>query len=484
MRTGGGVMTASNRRRVLLVEDAAPMARVYREYLREEPYQVVHAETGTGALEILDGDPPPEAVILDLKLPDMNGMDILRHVRERAVPPSVVVITAHGSINTAVEAMREGAYDFLVKPFNADRLVFTLRNALERQHLNEVVRTYRETFERSEFCGFIGSSLPMQAVYRTIDSAAPSKATVFITGESGTGKEVCADAIHQRSPRYDKTFIALNCAAIPGELMESEVFGHVKGAFTGAVAERQGAAALAAGGTLFLDEICEMDMNLQAKLLRFVQTGSYQKIGSSKVEKVDVRFVCATNREPWAEVEAGRFREDLYYRLHVIPIHLPALRERDDDVVAIARHFLVVFAREEGKAFAGISPEAEEAIAGFDWPGNVRQLQNAIRNVVVLNAGETVLPEMLPEFMAGRERTGRKPAGRPSPNPAPAPVRPVIRPMWQAEKELIEEALRACDNNVPRAAALLELSPSTLYRRLRDFEKQNDRARGKEIDTG
>ena len=388
-------MTMPSRHRVLLVEDTTSLARVYVEYLRKEPYEVTQVETGAAALAEIEAR-TPDAILLDLALPDMNGLEILKRVRSQELPVAVVVITAHGSIATAVEAMRAGAYDFLVKPFSADRLVVTLRNAVERQRLARMVESLKEDFGRDQYFGFIGSSLPMQAVYRIVDSAAGSKATIFITGESGTGKEVCAQAIHQRSPRGREPFVALNCAAIPHDLMESEIFGHVKGAFTGAIAEREGAAARANGGTLFLDEICEMDLDLQSKLLRFVQTGSFVKVGGRATEKVDVRFICASNKDPLKEVEAGRFREDLYYRLHVIPVHLPALRERDEDVLVIARHFLVAFAKEEGKRFERFAPEVEAVLRGYHWPGNVRQLQNVLRNVIVLNDGETVTLDMLP----------------------------------------------------------------------------------------
>ncbi len=461
-------MKASGKSRVLLIEDATPLAHVYQEYLAKEPYQVTHVETGGEALGVIE-ERLPEAIILDLKLPDMNGLEILRHVRERRMATSVVVITADASINIAVEAMREGAFDFIVKPFKADRLIITLRNALERQQLVETVETLKDDFGRRTFCGFIGSSLSMQGVYSIIESAAPSKATVFITGESGTGKEVCAEAIHQRSPRKGKPFIALNCAAIPTELMESEVFGHVKGAFTGAVADRQGAATLADGGTLFLDEICEMDIGLQAKLLRFVQTGGFKKVGAPKTESVDVRFLCASNRDPWEEVRAGRFREDLFYRLHVIPLHLPPLREREGDVLDIAHHFLAEFAAEEGKDFKGFSPEAEQIIADYTWPGNVRQLQNAVRNMVVLNNGETVSVEMLPDHLGqeGMEKRASR-AAMPGNVAVPPEAGIKLRPMSEVEMDYIHEALRECGGNVPRAAALLELSPSTLYRRIRE----------------
>jgi len=470
---------ADQKSRILLIEDTLPLARVYQEYLKGEPYDVSLADTGKAALAALQKS-VPDAVVLDLHLPDMNGMEILKHISENALPTAVIVITAHGSVNVAVEAMRAGAVDFIVKPFNADRLVYTLRNAMERQRLVEIVETYRDEIDRQGYFGFIGSSLPMQAVYRMIDSAATSKATIFITGESGTGKEVCAEAIHRKSPRRDKAFVAINCAAIPKELMESEIFGHVRGAFTGALNEREGAAARADGGTLFLDEVCEMPLDLQAKLLRFIQTGTFTKVGGSHLQKVDVRFVCATNRDPLREVELGHFREDLYYRLHVIPIFMPPLRDRNGDVLELANHFLTSYTREEGKSFKGFSADAAAIVAGYDWPGNVRQLQNVMRQTIVLNTGDYIEAAMLsPEVRSapGARRSVPATYGVAASAPAAPPVpaaggerRVVIRPLADVERELIEEALRLTDNNVPRAAAMLEISPSTIYRKLQKWE--------------
>lgn len=319
----------------------------------------------------------------------------------------------------------------------------------------------------NSFYGFIGSSTAMQVVYRMIEQASTSKATVFITGESGTGKEVCAQAIHRASQRADKPFVALNCAAIPKDLIESEVFGHVKGAFTGATSDRDGAARQANGGTLFLDEIGEMDLRLQGKLLRFLQTGEFQRVGSSRSEKVDVRIVAATNRDPLFEVDAGRFREDLYYRLHVIPITMPALRERGEDIIEIALSFLLAFSAEEGRHFTGFSPEAGRMLLNYDWPGNVRQLQNVIRNIVVLNEGERVLPEMVPPPVGGR---WARPNGFRKPNqPAPGSVSG-IRPLAEVEREAIETAIALCEGNIPRAAVLLGVSPSTIYRKRMAWE--------------
>ncbi len=459
---------------ILLVEDSPTLAHVYGAYLGKENWNVILAETGAKALDLLRSR-QPQVMVLDLKLPDMDGLDILRQVIEEKIHCAVVVVTGHGSVHVAVEAMRDGAFDFIEKPCNADRLLYAIRNALKLRQMDAQVD---DQAVRQEYGGFIGASRAMQTVYRIIGNVAASRATVFITGESGTGKEVCAEAIHKQSPRSDKPFVTLNCAAIPKDLLESELFGHVKGAFTGAYADRQGVAAQAHGGTLFLDEIGEMDLSVQSKLLRFVQTGTFQKVGGNKTETVDVRLVCATNRDPLKEVEAGRFREDLYYRLHVIPIALPPLREREGDVLPIARRFLADFSSEEGKDFAGFSPESEARLSAYHWPGNVRQLQNVIRNIVVLHQGKLVTPDMLPPPLDNPVAEAPSPAPAANPQPwtgeerrAAIAIR-TIRPLWMVEKEAIEQAIALCDGSIPKAAALLEVSPSTIYRKRLSWEGQ------------
>ncbi len=479
-------MRQTRRHTVLLVEDTPSLARTYQGFLRDEPYDIRHVETGTEALDALE-DYTPQVVLLDLKLPDRDGLDILKEISARRLPCAVIVVTAHGSLDTAVQAMRGGASDFLVKPFNMERLKVTLRNVLERSELVQVVKAYQESIDRQSYEGFIGSSLEMQAIYRMVESAAASDATVFITGESGTGKEVCAQAIHRASPRSARPFIAINCAAIPKDLMESEVFGHVKGAFTGAVSDRPGAASLANGGTLFLDEICEMDPLLQTKLLRFVQTGSFTPVGGSRVESVDVRFICATNRDPLGEVREGRFREDLYYRLHVIPIFLPPLRDRGEDCLDIARSLLADYAGQEGKGFQRLAPEAERIITGYDWPGNVRQLQNVLRNVVVLNDGEEVTADMLPPTLtsparvaptqprrAGLSDVGQQPPYEPGEVTDMARLAELIRPLAEVEWDAIENAVALCGGDVRKAAVFLGIGPATIYRKrsLRRAESQ------------
>jgi DNA-binding NtrC family response regulator len=457
--------------RLLLVEDAPSILRLYREVLARLDVELIDAETGARALEALN-ETIPDIVLLDVELPDANGFEILRRIRARNLPSVVIVVTAHGSVKIAVEAMREGAYDFIIKPFAPDRLLVTVKNALERRQL-QTLAAAGDVAKTGRFGDLIGASLPMRAVYHIIESAAASRATMFVTGESGTGKELCAQAVHRLSPRRHGPFVAINCGAIPRELMESEMFGHVKGAFTGAVGTRTGAIARAQAGTLFLDEICEMELALQVKLLRVLQSGEFQKVGGSEVEHADVRYVCATNRDPWAEVQAGRFREDLYYRLHVVPCAMPPLRARGDDIVLLARHFLTAYAREEGKEFSDFDAGALHALRRYPWPGNIRELQNVLRNAVVFNSGGVLTEAMLPRLdsnAATRSIATLAPPPRAAATTAAAAA--TVKPLWLVEKEAIEEAIALCGGNIPRAAALLEINPSTIYRRKAEWEKE------------
>ena len=452
---------------------------LYLSYLSAADFSVDAVPSGEKALAAIR-QRQPQVVLLDLQLPDMDGLDVLRQARAEKCTASFVVMTANGSVRRAVEAMQAGAEDFLVKPFDQNRLLATLRNHLEKQRLARVLQSYREK-DRPGLEGMIGRSLAMQAVYRTIEAAAPSKATVFITGETGTGKELCAEAIHRLSPRARKPFVAINCAAIPKDLLESEIFGHVAGAFTGASKDRPGAASLADGGTLFLDEICEIDFDLQAKLLRFIQLETYRRVGGTRTEQADIRFVCATNRDPLAEVKAQRFREDLYYRLHVIPVEMPSLRARDDDVVLLAEFFLDHFARRDGKAFTGLDATGREALLAHSWPGNVRELQNAIQQAVVLTEGPLLTGQALaPGMRDPVPGHGAPPAAVQTPErPAaaaaaeePASGEPLL-PLWKIEKDAITRTLAACDGDVQKAAVVLEVSASTVYRKLQAWQKES-----------
>jgi len=465
---------------VLVVEDTPSLSATYRAILEKQDFTVETASTGAEALALLQTS-AYDALVLDVRLPDMTGLDVLDALRERGDGTEAVVITADGSINLAVDAMRRGAFDFIVKPLNAHRLVVTVTNATERARLKAEVSTLkRELGDETGFCRFIGRSPAMQTVYRIIRNAAPSSATVFVLGESGTGKELCADAIHRTSRRAAGPFVTLNCAAIPKDLLESEIFGHVRGAFSGATSDRKGAALAADGGTLFLDEICEMDIALQSKLLRFLQSKEVQRLGEDKVQRSDVRIVCASNRDPLAEVRAGRFREDLYYRLHVIPIELPPLRERGEDVVELAQHFLLRFAEEEGKAFEALSADALAAMRRHPWPGNVRQLENLMRQLVVLNDGRTIELAMLPANIRASAATsvtdGVPPADARRFLEAAPPMaahgvgEQSVGPLETTIREAIERAIAASGGSIPKAAQLLEVSPSTLYRRIEAWE--------------
>ena len=481
--------------RLLLVEDTPSLSMVYEQVLRRAGHAVTTAATLAEARAKFEAV-RPRLVLLDLQLPDGDGLDFLDQLHAGAPDVRVIVVTANGSINRAVEAMRAGAFDFLVKPFDSGRLLSAVQNALASMPLaDDAAADLDDTEEVDGFEGFIGRSPAIQEIYRMVRSIGRSTATVFITGESGTGKDVCARAIHAVSSRRAKPFVPLNCAAIPRDLLESEVFGHLKGAFTGALSDKPGAAAVANGGTLFLDEICEMDLSLQTKLLRFLQTSTIQPVGSARSIPVDVRIVCATNRDPAEEVRRGRFREDLYYRLHVVPIHMPPLRGRCEDILEIAQANLLTFAAEEGKSFTGFDPQAAEILANRPWPGNVRQLLNVIRNVVVLHDGVLVTPSMLPAEVTLSAPVSAVPAATDAPYPSgntgvltlapvlppPAPTRSRISPLVgltlaEVERELIEATITHCDGSIPRAARMLELSPSTVYRKLEGWGAPQRRA--------
>jgi two-component system repressor protein LuxO len=402
-------------------------------------------------------------VIADLET--IGGAERLGEIADPAV--SLIATSASASLNAAVAAVKAGAVDFIPKPIGAVALIERLEAAVATWSASPAVPPPTKASALpsgvEQFAGFVGASPAMRQVYDQIRRMAPSRAPIFITGESGVGKEVAAEAIHSHAVERNRPFVAINCSAIPRDLMESEIFGHVRGAFTGASEGRAGAAELASGGTLFLDEIAEMDLPLQAKLLRFAQSGSFRRVGGTKLQHVDVRFVCATNRDPFVEVEAGRLRADLFYRLHVLPIHLPPLRDRPDDIMPLAKAFLARFSEEEGRRFVGFEPAAEAKLLAYSWPGNIRQLQNVIRRTVVLYDGELVGSEMLPESMAANITASPTATG----NPRVQPAR--IASFRDQERRIIETALSAFGGNVPRAAAALEISPATIYRKIKTW---------------
>lgn len=454
---------------LLLIEDTPSLQMIYKSVLESGGHDVKTASSAGDGLTLFR-KVQPDVVLLDLMLPDRDGLDLMKECLAITPDAKFIVITANGSINRAVDAMRAGAFEFLVKPFNEQRFLHAVETALSDTELPAV----RQGASIEPVGSFIGSSTAMQQVYRKIRSVSRSMATVFITGESGTGKELCAQALHDLSNRASGPFVPLNCGAIPSDLLESEVFGHLKGAFTGAISDKPGAAAVADGGTLFLDEICELDMNLQAKLLRFLQTSSIQPVGASHPQKVNVRIICASNRDPMEEVRQGRFREDLYYRLYVVPIHLPPLRDRDNDVVEVAETELRKYAEIEGKQFQRLSPEVQSLFRELPWPGNIRQMKNVLRTIVVMNDGPQVTMNMLPDNLEVElTYTATTPLLTSPPDETCTAALDGLagKTLAEIERKVIEETIARFHGSIPKAAKVLDVSPSTIYRKVEAWKK-------------
>ncbi|MBI2877786.1 MAG: sigma-54-dependent Fis family transcriptional regulator, partial [Candidatus Tectomicrobia bacterium] len=383
--------------RILVVDDDQANRDVLTEILVEEGYEVVEAEDGLQAMERLKED-LFQLVLTDLRMPQASGIEVLKRMKELDPDAIGIVFTGFGSIESAVEAMKVGAYDYIAKPFNLEEIKIVVRRALDYRHLrDENVSLKRQLKSRYKFENFVGDSEPMQRVFRLIEKIADSDSTVLIYGESGTGKELVARAIHFNSRRQDKPMVPVNCGAIPEDLLESELFGHEKGSFTGATSTRLGRFELADKGTIFLDEIAEMSPRLQVKVLRVLQEQEFERVGGVRTLKVNVRVIAATNQDLEKAVAAKLFREDLYYRLNVIPVPLPPLRERKSDIPLLIRHFLEHFRQTRGHEITGISPGAMELFMSYHWPGNVRELENLMQRVVILKGKGLVLPEDLPE---------------------------------------------------------------------------------------
>ncbi|HUJ60174.1 MAG TPA: sigma-54 dependent transcriptional regulator [Kofleriaceae bacterium] len=442
--------------RILVVDDEVNARTALVELLRDEGFEVetaADAFKGLGKLEAF----APHVVITDLKMPGMDGLELIAKIRSGHDGIDVIMMTAFGEVESAVAAMRAGASDYLTKPINVDELLVVLDRVLEHQQLERETRQLRvRVRDRVAPNNLVGTAPPMQRVFEIVDQVAPSRATVLITGESGTGKELVANAIHQRSPRADKPFIKLHCAALAESLLESELFGHEKGAFTGALARKDGRFSLADTGTLFLDEIGEISPAIQVKLLRFLQEHEFERVGGTQTVKVDVRVIAATNRNLPDEVARGRFREDLFYRLNVVTIEMPPLRERRADIPALVNFFIARYAKDNGKSIDGCTPEALELLMNHSWPGNVRELENAIERAVVLASGPTLEPLHLP------------PTVRPAPVPTGMPAIPGAT-MAEIERYAILETLRMTGGSTSRAAEVLGVSTRTIQYRLHDY---------------
>lgn len=441
---------------VLIIDDEKNIREGLAAALEMEGYTVALAADGKqGLARMVKGD--IDLVITDLRMPEVSGEQVLAKVAAENPGVPVIVLTGHGSIDSAVEAMRNGAYDFLTKPLNLDQLILIVQRALESR---ELAIKHRELLEqlnsRKSFESIIGKSAEMQKIFATVRKAADSKASVLITGESGVGKELIANALHNLSPRRDKPLIKVHCAALSENLLESELFGHEKGAFTGAVARKRGRFELAAGGTIFLDEIGEIDQNVQIKILRVLQDKRFERVGGEETIEVDVRVIAATNRDLEKEIADGRFREDLYYRLNVVHIHVPPLRERRDDIPLLIASFLQEFAKENGKKIEGIDARARSALYKFDWPGNIRQLRNCLESAVVMCSSSVITLEDLPPSIAG--------SGEDALISIPAGI-----PMEEAEKILIQQNLAINKGNKSKTADILGIGRKTLHRKLDEY---------------
>jgi len=427
------------------------------ELLRDEGYEVETAADAFKALGKYESF-APHIVVTDLKMPGMDGIELVKKIRATDEVTGIIVMTAFGAVQSAIEAMRAGAAEYLTKPLNFDELLVVLAKVLENQAVRREARQLRQRVrERVAPGNIVGISPPMQRVFEVVEHVAPSRATVLITGESGTGKELVANAIHQRSPRASGPFIKLHCAALAESLLESELFGHEKGSFTGAMARKDGRFQLADGGTLFLDEIGEISPAIQVKLLRFLQEHEFERVGGTQTIKVDVRVIAATNRDLKAEVEKGRFREDLYYRLNVVALEMPPLRERRTDVPTLAKFFLDRYAQANGKTITEFTPQALELLVGYAWPGNVRELENAVERAVVLCSGTMIEPKHLPPNI--------KPV---SASHLGAPVIPGAT-MAELERYAILETLKATGGSTSKAAEMLGISTRTIQYRLHEY---------------
>ena len=444
-------------RKVLLIEDDASLRRVTEFSLHSAGFHVLSAANGTQGLASFHKDKPP-VVITDIQMPDMSGHEVLQQIKAESPKTLVIVVTAYGSIELAVDAMKEGAYDYLAKPFSRDELVLVVERAFNFLGLREENQQLREELEHQvDFNHIIGISDGMRDVFDVVRKVAPTEASVLITGESGTGKELIARALHQGGARAKEPFVALNCAAIPANLLESELFGHVRGAFTGAVNERTGKFVQADGGTLFLDEIGEMPMELQPKLLRVLQEMEVEPVGG-KPRSVNVRIVAATNQDVETAIEEGRFREDLYYRLSVIPIELPPLRDRAEDIPLLIRHFLERFS---SGAPLDVSNEALDFMTAYPWPGNIRELQNTVERMIILSQGDQIKLQDLPVKL----RTA-KPLKRNRVVELP----PEGYPLEEIERDAVVQALEHNNWNQTRAAEFLQIPRHTLTYRMEKYE--------------
>jgi DNA-binding NtrC family response regulator len=442
--------------KLLVVDDEKHIREGLQKALSLDGYEVEVAQDGKEALEKI-AEEEIDLVITDLKMPQLSGEELMKEALFRYPYLPIIILTGHGTIENAVEAMRNGAYDFITKPLNIDKLSLIVNRALENSSLKRQNRELLDQLRKKySFENIIGKSAPMKKVFETIELVAPSRANVLIYGESGTGKEMIADAIHHNSPREEKPYIKVHCAALPESLLESELFGHEKGAFTGAIARKRGRFELAHLGSLFLDEVGEIPPQIQVKLLRVIQEREFERVGGEQPLKVDVRIISATNKNLKEEVERGNFREDLYYRLDVVSIHVPPLRERRDDIPLMVHKFMEEFSKENSKEIEGITNGSLQALVSYKWPGNVRELRNVIESIVVLTKGNIITEQDLPQYILSKDEQSHL--------KIPAGVS-----LAEAEKRTILFTLQNTGGNKTRASEILKIGRKTLHRKLGEY---------------
>jgi two-component system response regulator AtoC len=445
-------------RRVLVIDDEENLRHYLQTVLGEEGYHVETANDGKGAIEKMQRG-TWDIILCDIRMPAMDGMAFLKEVKKKGLEGTIIMMSAYGTVDTAVEAMKIGAYDYISKPFNADEIILTLKKAKERERLREENIRLREEVQRDyDLTNIVAQSEVMRKIFELIKKVAQHKSSVLITGESGTGKELVARAIHYNSDRKDKPLISVNCGAIPENLLESELFGHVKGAFTDAIKSKRGLFEMAHDGTMFLDEVGELPQNLQVKLLRVLQDGETRRVGDTQASHVDVGIIAATAKDLASEVKNNRFREDLYYRLNVLPIHLPPLRERREDIPPLVDHFIDVYNKKLGLQIQGASKKAIERFLHYSWPGNVRELENIIERAMILAEKDIIDIDVLSMYMQGTEEATPVPSGL-----------SIKKNAQEMEISLIKEALKKTGGNRLRAARMLEISHKALLYKLKDY---------------
>jgi two-component system nitrogen regulation response regulator NtrX len=455
---------------ILVVDDEDAIGSSLSCILQDEGYEVSVAKNGAEALKIYATD-PPDLMLLDIWMPDMDGLETLRRVKELVPTAQVMMMSGHGSIETAVKAIKLGAYDYIEKPLSLENVTLRVKHALDQYRLEQENRSLRTTVQRK--FELVGQSPAMQQLRQLIDTAGPTNSRVLIGGENGTGKELVARAIHLQSARADRPFVAVNCAAIPETLIESELFGHEKGSFSGAISMKRGQFEQADGGTLFLDEIADMSLNTQAKVLRALQEQQFTRVGGTKLLKVDVRVLAASNKDLLKEIEKGTFREDLYYRLNVVPIVVPPLRERREDVPLLVRHFMKLHAEEQGLRMKEITPEAMNVFQQYEWPGNIRELRNLIERLMIMVPGNVI------DTVQANMSLQVKPSGTAAPAGTGAAPPPVVNPLFTQhydslrdarnafEKDYIAKKLREHHWNISRTAEDLKIERSHLHRKIK-----------------